>query len=362
MKKINIAIIGAGIVGCNISYFLNKNNIENILLEKSSSLFDNASGCAGAFITPTIGKNSEIKTMLDNAFAFSTSFYDSLDDVILSKGTISLVDEYKEEYEQNIPHRYEKISKYNQKGYLFLDAMTINPISLAKKLTFNSQILHNYEAKNLEYKNQKWIINNEIQANKIILSLGSSTSLIDEPYINIRGVLGTKIDITSSTNVQTAINRGIYFSKSTNDKISLGATHHRHTTNISKEQDAQYLLNKLQNVTSFNDIKIQNTKQGIRACSNDYFPLVGEIIDSKKTLDRFPYIKHGTNIRAQDAIMKENIFICNGVGGRGFSLAPYIVNILINHILDKSPIPKNLGLHKRFIKFHRRANKNLSVL
>jgi glycine/D-amino acid oxidase-like deaminating enzyme len=353
-KTTEIVIIGAGIIGTHISYYLTQNNIPHLLLDKNKSLFeDNASSCAGAFINPTIGKNSTIKSLMDTAFTYSTSFYNSLDKDIFIKEILSLKDSSYEQYEKNIPHTYKKISAYGHNGYLFSDAMTINPLSLAKILTKKSDIIFDYNVSILENKNNKWIINNEITANKVIISTGSDISIIDEPYIQIRGVSGIKIDINTTTNIKTAINKKIYFSKTTNNTISIGATHHQ-DNNICKDTDIKYLLDKIQQIIPLENIKIQNIKQGIRACSHDYFPIVSKVIDSKKTLEKYPYIKYGTKILEKDMILKNNMFICNGVGGRGFSLSPYISNQLINYILYNKPINKEFSLYHRFIKYSRR--------
>jgi hypothetical protein len=352
----DIVIIGAGVVGCHLSYFLVKNNIKHILLEQEPSLFqNNASSTAGAFINPTIGKDSEIKSLMDDAFEFSTSFYTSLNKDIFTKEIISLVDNYNQQYETNIPHKYKKVKSYNKNGYLFYDAMLVNPMLLAKTLTKKTNIIYSYKVNTIKQKNNKWIINDNIIANKVILSSGYMP-IIDEPYIQTRGLNGTKIDISTNINIPTAINYGIYFSKTTNNKCSIGATHHRlkNNTDTSLNKDKDYLINKIKDIVDIQDYSIVNIKNATRSCSYDYFPIVSEVIDSKKTLEKYPYIKNGTKIPEDKFILKKNLFICNGVGGRGFSLAPYISNILINHIINKQSINNKLTLHNRFIKYYRR--------
>ncbi|MEA3315815.1 MAG: D-amino-acid oxidase, partial [Campylobacterota bacterium] len=134
-------------------------------------------------------------------------------------------------------------------------------------------------------------------------------------------------------------------------KISIGATHSRDEDTIHniKEQN-QLLLEKAKSITNLNDIDIVKEYYGARACSIDYFPFIGEIIDSTETLKEFPHLKNGTYVNPNRFSRFDNLYILNGVGGRGFVLAPYLSNILVEYLCNDKDIDDNIKIDRLFIR------------
>jgi glycine/D-amino acid oxidase-like deaminating enzyme len=96
------------------------------------------------------------------------------------------------------------------------------------------------------------------------------------------------------------------------------------------------------------DIKVIKEVAGARASSVDYFPMIGKIINSKKTILDFPYLKNGTNVQNERFTRYDNLYILNGVGGRGFVLAPYLANLLVENIVNHKPIDESLKVDRLF--------------
>ena len=48
------------------------------------------------------------------------------------------------------------------------------------------------------------------------------------------------------------------------------------------------LLQKADEIVKLENVEILNHKVGARACSIDYFPIVGTVVDSKKSIYKFP--------------------------------------------------------------------------
>ena len=46
----------------------------------------------------------------------------------------------------------------------------------------------------------------------------------------------------------------------------------------------------------------------------------------------------------------KNLYLLNGVGGRGFVLAPYLAKQLVDNILNKKPIDSKLTVDRLFIR------------
>ena len=91
MKKYDYIIIGSGIVGCSLAYFLKKYSNNILLIDKNSDVCFGASGAAGAFLSPLLGIDNSFKTLVANALKFSTKFYEeNFPQSFVKSGTIRI--------------------------------------------------------------------------------------------------------------------------------------------------------------------------------------------------------------------------------------------------------------------------------
>jgi len=355
-------VVGAGISGCTVSHKLNKYSNSILLIDKNNNVASEASGAAGAFLSPLLGKPNNFKTLVNKALKFSTNFYkEYCPDFIDNCGTTRIPknkeDKLKfQSYKPYIEFEYTK----EKDGYFFQDASVVDSYQICKTLTKNIEKLFNYNISKIEYENNLWIINGQYQAKNLILTTGYNVELLDEFYINIRPVWGQRIVIETSTKINHNYHKECSVSRTLkhNDKYItfIGATHHRFISHKDiNKNDTQELLQKASGILELKDIKVIEEIAGARAASIDYFPMVGDIIDARKTLKEFPYLKNGTNVNSKRYTRYKNCFILNGVGGRGFVLAPYLANILVEHIINKKPIDKNITIDRLF----KRAVKKL---
>jgi hypothetical protein len=74
---------------------------------------------------------------------------------------------------------------------------------------------------------------------------------------------------------------------------------------------------------------------------------------------KYTYMSKLIKIPQQNLIYKENLFICNGVGGRGFVFAPYMAKLLVKSIVEKKEIDKRVNPDRLFLKWCRKLNSNL---
>ena len=122
------------------------------------------------------------------------------------------------------------------------------------------------------------------------------------------------------------------------------------------ENDIDELLKKANDIKKLEDVKVLDIKIGARASSVDYFPMVGKLVDSKKSFEEFPHIKNGTHIKNDKLVLIDNLYLLNGVGGRGFVLSLYLANKLVENIFNNKELEEeitNFRLFKRWAK-----NKN----
>jgi tRNA 5-methylaminomethyl-2-thiouridine biosynthesis bifunctional protein len=99
------------------------------------------------------------------------------------------------------------------------------------------------------------------------------------------------------------------------------------------------------------DFKLKETFCGMRSSSRDYFPLVGDVVDSQYMLKTYPKILKGAKVPLKKI---PNLYICNGFGGRGFVFAPLMGKILSDYIVDNIKIDSRVNPDRLFLKWCRR--------
>lgn len=355
MSNYDYIIVGAGICGCSVAYELSNHTKNILLIDKNSDVALGASGAAGAFLSPLLGKPNPFKDLVTTSLKYSTQFYQKqFSSYITTCGTTripknAIEQEKFESYTDYMDFGFEK----DNDGYFFKIGSVVDSYGICKSMTENIQTNFNYEVKSLEYKDNLWIVNREFKTKNIILTTGYETKLLDQFYLNIRAVWGRRIDILTSTQVSYNYHKECSVSKSTkkDDKflVSIGATHHREKKDVEDiEHNHQELLQKARGIIQLENIEIVKDYYGARASSVDYFPIVGELIDGEATIEEFPYLKNGTNVESKRFTRFQNLFILNGVGGRGFVLSPYLAKQLVSYMIDSVPIDENITVDRLF--------------
>jgi len=383
MKQYDYVIIGAGICGCSLAYFLKKYSTNILLIDKNSDVAFGASGAAGAFLSPLLGKPNEFKNLVTKALKFSINVYKKeFSQYFQNAGTCRIpknkID--KEKFQSYIPYMDFDFTIFKD-GYFFDIGSVIKPYEVCKALAKNVEKLFDYEVVQIEQKGDTWQINKDIEVKKLFLCTGANISLIKEPYFDIRVVWGQKIDILSSTKVDINYHKECSVSKSIvqNEKnlMSIGATHNRFNQdmkdssynlklkNINQQKhnektlqiifkDTDILLKKANDIKKLEDIEVVDVKIGARASSIDYFPMVGKLVDSKKSLEKYPHIKNGTHIKNENLEVFKNLYTLNGVGGRGFVLSLYLASNLVEFVINNKRLDDSITNYRLFSRWVRK--------
>ena len=362
MIEYDYVIIGTGIAGCSIAHFLQNTNI--LLIDKNDNISKGASGAAGAFLSPQIGRNNDFKNLVNKSLLFSVNFYTKhFPQDIKTKGIIKIPknDEFKIKFELYKTHndfRYKKIKN----GYFFDIGSKVDPVRICENLSKNCDKKFNYEVKTIEYINDTWVLNDEIKATKLIITSGASIDLIKEAYFDIRKIWGQKIEISTSSNIlnnyhkECSISSSFKMQNSSKYKMSIGASHHREIYNDSlKKKDTIKLLELANDIKKLNDVKVIDIKVGARASSIDYFPIYGEIINAKATLEKYPCLRNGRKIKNENFTRFKNLYVLNGLGGRGFVLAPYLAQELVNFIQNNKKLNDFITTDRLFLRWARKS-------
>ena len=343
----DFVIIGAGIAGSSIAYFLRD---KKVLIVDKEGISQKASNAAGAFLYPKVGFNTKYTKFVNEALLFSFDFYKNIGINTHKEGVLILprdekdIDKFKE-YQKTFTLKY----RNQDDGFFFDDGGFVDSQATCHKL------LKTIEFQQIKItkidKKDNFILNDEIETKNIILATGYE-SIIDIPYINIRPVWGQRIELKTKIQPKYNYHKNCSISKNIDGIVKIGATHERRWSEKNPdEENNQILLQKANEIMKI-DGEIFSMKAGMRAGSIDYFPIIGEIIDTEKTLNSYPEIKKGR--LPKEVFYKKGIYIINGGGGRGFSNYIYSAKFLSDYILKGEKIPDILDTKRLFIKWARK--------
>ena len=369
----DIAIVGAGINGCSVAYEFIKEGKSVILFDKDG-IASGGSGAAGAFISPKFSKTGELKEMLNTAFNYSYSYYktnfphsfttsqllhiakDEKDDLMLRK--------FKKETQLQLQDISSEVlnsltSEAKERENISINAGVVNAQSVCFAMSQGVKFVQE-KVESLIYEDGFWVLNETYSAKEVVLATGAYENVIKEPYIDVRGIWGHRIDIKTSTNNPYSLHQFVSISKSKDGVLAIGATHniHYHPDKNSETYDIEKgraeLLEKASKTMQLDDVEIIKDYVGLRSGSVDYMPLLGSLILSNATIASCGNRLQDKRIKYEEFDYYPNLYIINGSGGYGFVLAPYLANILKEHILNGKEISKKIAPARYFARWARR--------
>jgi len=366
----DIAIIGAGINGCSVAKEFTDLG-KKVIIFDINGIASGGSGAAGAFISPKFSKSGELKEIVNDAFVYSMEYYeknfpsllklslllhiakDRDDDEVLkvykNKSSLELLEPSQETLNSLSNNTQEREKVCINAGVVKAEAICL---AMAKSAKFVKM-----KVENLVYDDGMWVIEEIYSAKELVLATGAYEKVLKEPYINLRGVWGHRIDIQTTTQVKHSFHQFVSISSSSHSKIAIGATHnvHYHPQTSKEPYDnklaREELIEKATRSLKLDNIKILKDYTGLRSGSFDYMPLVGRLVMSKETLQN-----KKLNFKVKKADYDEysyypNLYMINGSGGYGFVLAPYLAKILKNNIMNSQKISDRLSPARFFFRW-----------
>lgn len=362
-------IIGAGIAGAAIAYALTQEGQKVLVLDKKG-IASGGSGAAGAFVSPKIGKGSPLQKLTNEAFSFAKDFYlSTCPQYFHQTGVIRIpkdnADAQKfaayEPYNDNIYEKYSQAQLQaegidtNFESFFFPEAGDCDAKAVCEFLLKKIEVLQ-YEVKELKRENDVWVIG-ENSAKNIVLATGYESDLADLRYMGITGTWGTRGDFSSSLDLVVSMHQAMSVGANIDGIIKLGATHEKEVKEVQPCQEEQALLlkEKASALIDISELVLKKSFCGMRAGSKDYFPLVGKVIDVPMILEMYPKVLRGEKPELQYV---ENLYVLNGLGGRGFVFAPLMAEWLTQHIVEKKEVDKRVQPDRLFFKWARKIKND----
>lgn len=348
----DIAIIGAGINGSGVAYeFVTAG--KKVIIFDMESIANGGSGAAGAFISPKFSKSGELKELIHDAFVYSMKFYEKNFNQHFTKAPLLHIsqnekdDEILRIYKENTPLKLNEIEHQGERESISIDAAIVDAKPMCEALCNGAKLVKE-KVDSLEYDDGIWILNQTYSAKTVVMATGAYESVMNEPYIKMRGVWGHRIDVKTTTNNPYSLHQFVSISPSKEGALAIGATHnvHYHPQTTTEPYDIESgraeLLEKASRTMELKDVEVIKDYTGLRSGSFDYMPLVGALVISKETLQDKTIRFHTKKPDYNAYTYYPNLYMINGNGGYGFVLAPYLAKILKEYILNAKPINERI--------------------
>ncbi|NOR58025.1 MAG: FAD-dependent oxidoreductase [Sulfurimonas sp.] len=370
MSHYDVAIIGAGIIGSSLAYELHQKGQKVLVLEKEESAAG-GSGAAGAFINPKISKSGPLKELIEKAYLYSLDFYTNKFPSFTSSAPLLHIAKYEDENE--------KVDYFKTHTSLAIGGSTdeINSLLTSSASSFSSVYLKDnaiVEAKGIcqsmlegidftktkvkepLYKDGLWHIG-AFKAKKLVLCTGGYEEVFKEPYIKLRRIYGQRCEVSSSTFMPCTVHHEVSISATKkNGRIAIGASHYLNREDIpSLEQGSLELIELAKKSVNLEDIKIHSSYCGMRSGSNDYLPILGQLISAKESLESAPEAMKGD--KSAKLEMTNDLYMINGVGGYGFVLGPYLAKLMCEHLLEQKALPSEVDLKRLYYRWAKKEGK-----
>ncbi|MCF6201519.1 MAG: FAD-binding oxidoreductase, partial [Hydrogenimonas sp.] len=362
-------VIGAGIAGVSVAYWL-KEEGQSVLLVDKKGLLAGASGAAGAFLSPRLGKGGELQRITNEAYLFALEFYKkNTPHSFFQKGLARVP---KDDEDAKRFHEYRRhlkipfklcgredlpfLSKESliDEAICFEEAAFVDPMGAAKSLSDGVQTIFGIDAKPTR-ESGVWRVG-KFKAKNIVISTGAERLPIEAPYLEISGLWGERVDIKTSAKIPMTIHKRISVSANVEGVVRVGATHVRDDERSEIERVNSLIVDAIGMVPALKDQTLLRIYAGRRSSVSDHFPVVGALADLHRTYKTLGVPSKNVKPESSEIDRIEGCFIAGCYGGRGFVFAPLMGKALANKIL-KGEAVNPLASPDRYLLRYLRKNR-----
>ncbi len=344
-KKIDYLIIGQGLAGSLMGYFLEKRNKDILFIDNGHR--NAATKAAAGIFNPITGRRFVKSWMIDDLFPYAEKIYTQLEKELNIKiyhraNILRALFNAKEDNEWMVrstfptyaPYIEEKVSLDNYEGKIekaFSEIemkqsgrvdISVLVEKLKEKWTGENKIIEEeFDYEKIRISENKVRYQNII-ADKIIFCEGYKARF--NPYFSELGYQGAKGEILMvempEAKFKKLLKHRLFIVPQGNDLYWVGATNkHNCYDEDATEKNYEYLKKRL---ISFlrTPFEIKEHKAAVRPTTKDRRPLLG-------LHERHPQLA-----------------ILNGLGTKGASIGPYWANEMVSFLLDGKPLDKEVDI------------------
>ncbi|MCB0408829.1 MAG: FAD-dependent oxidoreductase [Flavobacteriales bacterium] len=346
MQKVDYIIVGQGLAGSVLSYFLLQENKSVLVIDEGKE--DTSSRVAAGLCNPMVFKRLTKSWMIDEVFGQAKTFYQNQENLLGQDFYFDIpiyklfVNEEEAEFwrqKSNEPELFEWIdrtvefpfekehidypygaSKTLQSGFLQTEKWLNNYREFL--IGKNAFLKERFDYNQIEFDNEAVNYKN-IYASKIIFCEGyQSTKNKFFDWLPFKLTKGEVLTVRfKNLKLNDAINKGV-FVLPYNNAYKLGATYNWDELNeTTTKKGKEELLNKASRFIS-DEIEVINHKAGVRPTVNDRRPLLGVHPEFSQ------------------------LAVFNGLGTKGVMLAPYFGQKMVSFLLENKSLPTEVNINR----------------
>jgi len=343
----NILIIGGGVAGCSLAWQLAKKGINVKLLDKKEN---HSSFVAAGMINPIVFRRMNLSWRVDELLPYSQLFYNELETEMQQKfcTPLSIRRFFSSQQERDYWNKKQDLHEFQ--SYLTHHSDFDIPIANSNTKLGSALVKKGLRVDSLKFMKafHRYLITQKIleyalfnpeefnpegrnyqskQYDSVVFCCGSENDTL--PYfdeVNIEHTKGQIITIESDEiNEKESWNQKGFILPIGNNKFKVGATIEREIRDVKTTPEALKELKGVLKNLSQGSFKVINQVAGIRPTVYDRRPVMGEHPDTK------------------------GLYVFNGLGTKGYLLAPLLSLEMANHILYKAKLNKECCV-SRFYK------------
>ena len=371
MSNYDVAIIGAGIIGSSLAYELHQKGQKVLVLEKEE-IASGGSGAAGAFINPKISKAGPLKELIEEAYLYSLDFYTNNFSSYTTSAPLLHIAKYEDENEKVDYFKTHTSLATGESSEEISSLLTSHASSFSSVYLTDNAIVeaqdickamlegidfHRLEVDKPVYKEGFWQIDT-FKAKKVVLCTGGCEEVFKEPYIKLRRIFGQRCEVSSSTFMPCTVHHEVSISATKkNGRIAIGASHYLNEDDIPTAQSgSEELIALAKKSVNLEDVQLHSSYCGMRSGSNDYLPILGQLVNARDSLESAPEaLKGDKNAKLE---YTPELYMINGVGGYGFVLGPYLAKMMSEHLLEEKELSKEVDLKRLYYRWAKKEGKD----
>lgn len=345
MKQLDYIVVGSGIAGISFCEQLIKNNQRFLVIDNGE---DGSTAKSGGVFNPTVLKRFTAAWNASAFFPVAKEFYELLSEKLTSEifHETSVLRIFKSVEEQNnwsVATDKRELQEFLSSEFLkntnsAIEApfgfgavlgtgqiQTKNLLSSYREFLNNDDLLlsEDFQYELLQQKENK-VFYKDFSASKIIFAEGAK--VIENPFFPKHAIVGNKGEYVvikaPDLKMDKLLKGPVYVIPWGNDTYKVGATYSRDDYSLNPTEHAKYeILSKLKTFINCSFEVLEQTA-GIRPTTRDHRPLLGAWEENS------------------------NLIFFNGLGSRGFLMAPLLAEILYKHLADKVPLSKEMDINR----------------
>ena len=366
-KRYGSIVVGAGIAGISTAYWL-KEAGQKVLLVDKKGLLAGASGAAGAFLSPRLGKGGDLQRITNEAYRFALDFYaKTVPEGFFQKGLVRIPKDAKdaETFEiykahldlpyqwceaEDVPFIAPDFMQYG--AFRFDHSAFVDPMTVAKKLISGIDTVWGIDAKP-ERRGGCWHVG-KYSAKNIVLATGAEKLPVEIPYITIGGVWGERVDVKSSAEIPVTLHQKLSVSANIDGIVRIGATHVRNDPRSEIERVNQLIVDAIALVPVLQDQQIVRIYAGHRSSVSDHFPIVGAVADTETAKVQLKTPPRSLKPESDAIPHLPGCYIIGGFGGRGFVFGPLMGWMVAEKIVKSADVDLRVSLDRYLLRYLRK--------